>query len=221
MTYQLGAENMADPFGEDALVSLSELRDAQFMNKETYACGKDFVIGQSKAVRGNGDMVGVISPLKQTILSPRKQGLSPAKPSPSPSPYKRNPGSRQSSCRNTPSPLPQQHQLSIKKHHFVSREIPEESMELNSPSQQSGHAFAKGGDELYQEQSISPSTPTSCAYESAGSAAEEVAQTKQARNLAEIAQVTDEKLLKHTESCTPAKDEVVKSHGKHQRVPSS
>ena len=83
-------------------------------------------------------------------------------------------------------------------------------MELNSPSQQSGHAYAKGADELYQEQSISPSTPTSCAY----SAGEEVAQQNQARTLAEIAQVTDEKLLKHTESCTPAKDEVVKSHGK-------
>ena len=109
MTYQLGAENMADPFGEDALVSLSELRDAQFINKETYACGKDFVIGQSKVIKGNGDMIDVISPLKQTILSPRKQGISPAKPSPSPSPYKRNPGSRQSSYRNTPSPLPQQH----------------------------------------------------------------------------------------------------------------
>ena len=88
-------------------------------------------------------------------------------------------------------------------------------MELNSPSQQSGHAFAKGVDELYQEQSFSPSTPSSCAYESVDSAAEEVAQKNQARNLADIAQVTDEKLLRHTESCTPAKDEIVKSHGKH------
>ena len=26
--------------------------------------------------------------------------------------------------------------------------------------------------------------------------------------------VTDEQLLRHTESCTPAKDEIIKSHGK-------
>jgi len=30
MTYQVGAENMVDPYIDDALVSLSELRDAQF-----------------------------------------------------------------------------------------------------------------------------------------------------------------------------------------------
>ena len=55
MTYQLGAENMADPFGEDALVSLSELRDAQFADKDTFACGTDFVIGQSRPPKGVAD----------------------------------------------------------------------------------------------------------------------------------------------------------------------
>ena len=158
---------MADPFGEDALVSLSELRDAKFMDKMTFACGKDFVIGQSRA-SNHKDGVLVESPPKQTILSPRKEVI--PKPSPSPSPYKRNqeptpspsPYKRnQGSYKNSPSPRQmQQHQLSMKKHHhFVSREIKEESMEFNSPSQQS-----KIGDNLYQEQSISPSTPSGCAY---------------------------------------------------------
>ena len=52
---------------------------------------------------------------------------------------------------------------------------------------------------------------------------EEVAEAyaTQPRNLADIARRTDEKLLKHAESCTPAKDEIVKSHGKHQRLPST
>ena len=39
---------MTDPLGDDALVSLSELRDAQFFNDETFACGYDFVIGMSQ-----------------------------------------------------------------------------------------------------------------------------------------------------------------------------
>ena len=48
MTYQLGAEYMTDPLGDEALVSLSELRDAQFFNDSTFACGYDFVIGTSR-----------------------------------------------------------------------------------------------------------------------------------------------------------------------------
>ena len=47
MTYQIGAENFNDPYIDDALVSLSELRDAQFSELEKFACGSNFVIGQS------------------------------------------------------------------------------------------------------------------------------------------------------------------------------
>ena len=47
MTYQVGAENMIDPYIDDALVSLSELRDAQFSDPMQYACGHNFVIGNS------------------------------------------------------------------------------------------------------------------------------------------------------------------------------
>lgn len=47
MTYQVGAENMIDPYVDDALVSLSELRDAQFGDLSKYACGHNFVIGES------------------------------------------------------------------------------------------------------------------------------------------------------------------------------
>ena len=74
MTYQLGAENMADPYGDDALVSLSELRDAQFISKDTYACGRDFVLGQSKP-RQQRSGTPVDSPFKQTILSPKKEPI--------------------------------------------------------------------------------------------------------------------------------------------------
>lgn len=45
MTYQIGAENLIDPYVDDALVSLSELRDAQFGPLEKFSCGKNFVIG--------------------------------------------------------------------------------------------------------------------------------------------------------------------------------
>ena len=47
MTYQVGAENMIDPYADDALVSLSELRDAKFNDKVRFACGDNFVIGES------------------------------------------------------------------------------------------------------------------------------------------------------------------------------
>jgi len=47
MTYQVGAENMVDPYIDDALVSLSELRDAQFSDLDKFACGENFVIGES------------------------------------------------------------------------------------------------------------------------------------------------------------------------------
>ena len=212
MTYQLGAENMADPFGEDALVSLSELRDAQFMDKNTYACGKDFVIGQSKAPQAKAG-TPVASPLKQTILSPRK-----GEPTASPSPYKRN----KSSVKESPSPLRRQGVLSIKKrHHFVPREIPEESIELNSPSQESKLSPTKGIEEHLREPSISPSTPSGCAFQETSTAHEELSAAKRLRHLADIAQVADEQLLRHTESCTPAKDEIIRSHGKPHSISSA
>ena len=47
MTYQIGAEHMIDPYIDDALVSLSELRDAQFDEASRFACGTNFVIGES------------------------------------------------------------------------------------------------------------------------------------------------------------------------------
>ena len=47
MTYQVGAENMIDPYADDALVSLSELRDAKFDDKVRFACGSNFVMGES------------------------------------------------------------------------------------------------------------------------------------------------------------------------------
>ena len=47
MTYQIGAENLIDPYIDDALVSLSELRDAQFDDPNRFACGGNFVIGES------------------------------------------------------------------------------------------------------------------------------------------------------------------------------
>ena len=47
MTYQIGAENLIDPYVDDALVSLSELRDARFKDELKFACGSNFVIGES------------------------------------------------------------------------------------------------------------------------------------------------------------------------------
>ena len=47
MTYQVGTENMVDPYIDDALVSLSELRDAQFSGVDKFCCGSNFVIGES------------------------------------------------------------------------------------------------------------------------------------------------------------------------------
>ena len=47
MTYQIGAENLIDPYIDDALVSLSELRDAKFSDLSKFACGQNFVIGES------------------------------------------------------------------------------------------------------------------------------------------------------------------------------
>ena len=38
---------MIDPYADDALVSLSELRDAKFNDKVRFACGNNFVIGES------------------------------------------------------------------------------------------------------------------------------------------------------------------------------
>ena len=110
MTYQLGAENMTDPLGDDALVSLSELRDAQFFNANTFACGYDFVIGMSQNTKNNKAKAETGSPFKQMMLSPKHLGPSP-KPSPSPSPYKRNLTSRHSSYKDSPSQLTQEKQV--------------------------------------------------------------------------------------------------------------
>ena len=52
---------MIDPYLDDALVSLSELRDAQFSDLEKFACGSNFVIGQSLVA---GDVL-VSSPMKK------------------------------------------------------------------------------------------------------------------------------------------------------------
>lgn len=38
---------MIDPYIDDALVSLSELRDAQFSDLSKFCCGSNFVIGES------------------------------------------------------------------------------------------------------------------------------------------------------------------------------
>ena len=77
MTYQIGAENMIDPYVDDALVSLSELRDAQFSDVNLFACGSNFVIGQS-LVEGNCQA----SPMKNmgaVRSSPLKKVNSPVK----------------------------------------------------------------------------------------------------------------------------------------------
>ena len=47
MTYQIAAEKMIDPYESDVLVSMSELRDARFRDAEKFACGHNFVIGES------------------------------------------------------------------------------------------------------------------------------------------------------------------------------
>ena len=67
MTYQIGAENMIDPYLDDALVSLSELRDAQFNDLSKFACGSNFVIGQSLVA---GDVLSC-SPMKKLNNIPR------------------------------------------------------------------------------------------------------------------------------------------------------
>ena len=102
----------------------------------------------------------------------------------------------------------------IKQHHLVSREIPEESIEMNSPSKQSPMSYAKNSPEPYHDPSISPSTPTGCGYESEECANETTTQKKQVQNFIDVGPVTNEKVLKHTDSCTPAKNDHLSSHGK-------
>lgn len=46
-TFQLGAENL-QAVSESNAVCLTELKDAFFADKDTFACGSAFVIGQSK-----------------------------------------------------------------------------------------------------------------------------------------------------------------------------
>ena len=69
----------------------------------------------------------------------------------------------------------------------------------------------KGGRGLQADQSMSPSTPSGCGFQlnPVAPGAEPV------NELALV--VTDEQLLRHTESCTPAKDEIIKSHGKQEQ----
>ena len=64
MTYQVGAENMIDPYVDDALVSLSELRDAQFSDISKFSCGSNFVIGES-AIAGIVVAESICPPLKK------------------------------------------------------------------------------------------------------------------------------------------------------------
>ena len=49
-TFQLGSENLSSPYSDsNCQVSLTELRDMTFTEKNTFACGFDFVIGKGKA----------------------------------------------------------------------------------------------------------------------------------------------------------------------------
>ncbi len=71
---------MADPYLDDALVSLSELRDAQFTDIQRFACGSNFVLGESIT----SSAVMQASPMKklnesQVQASPAKIVTSPFK----------------------------------------------------------------------------------------------------------------------------------------------
>ena len=84
MTYQIGAENLIDPYIDDALVSLSELRDAQFNDADKFACGSNFVIGESLT---SGTVLKT-SPMKRIneshLLVQKENRVSAFKPSQSP-----------------------------------------------------------------------------------------------------------------------------------------
>jgi len=75
MTYQIGAEGLVDPYLDDALVSLSELRDAQFSEKTKFACGHNFVIGESLTA-GVTVTSTLASARKVLLTSPAKQPAS-------------------------------------------------------------------------------------------------------------------------------------------------
>lgn len=47
MTYQIAAESMIDPYIDDKLVQMSELRDVRFSDAQKFACGHNFVVGES------------------------------------------------------------------------------------------------------------------------------------------------------------------------------
>ena len=76
MTYQIGAENLIDPYIDDALVSLSELRDARFSKHSLFACGRNFVIGESLST-GEASI-----PPSPAIKQPETQMLMIPSPSP-------------------------------------------------------------------------------------------------------------------------------------------
>lgn len=84
MTYQIGAENLIDPYVDDALVSLSELRDARFDDADKFACGNNFVIGESLTL----GLVIKASPMKSVndmqLLLQRENRVSAFKPLQSP-----------------------------------------------------------------------------------------------------------------------------------------
>jgi hypothetical protein len=66
LTYQLGTEDLQDPYTSQGQVSLSELRDVKFCDPRSFACGFDYIIGSSC---DNGEMISY-SPEKSTrILS--------------------------------------------------------------------------------------------------------------------------------------------------------
>jgi hypothetical protein len=47
LTYQIGTEDLKDPGSSLGQVSLSELRDVKFNSINLFACGADFIIGES------------------------------------------------------------------------------------------------------------------------------------------------------------------------------
>jgi hypothetical protein len=75
MTYQLGAEDLGDPFSSTSQVALSELRDAQFQSSNSFACGADFIIGDSlnQGESSNPSPAKILS-IRQSP-SPRKSNL--------------------------------------------------------------------------------------------------------------------------------------------------
>ena len=67
---------MIDPYVDDALVSLSELRDARFADLSKFACGSNFVIGESVT---EGTVVSC-SPVKKASSKIHRYSMSQVSP---------------------------------------------------------------------------------------------------------------------------------------------